>query len=210
MVYYMILEISSRILENFETKDTARERSLKLSRKMVRISGRAIKSIHRGEWDIAEKLLDEVSTLNREIISELEDHPDIFHAGFVENAQQEYAEASILYSIMKKDRVPDPAKLSVKDPAYLLGLGDVVGELRRVILDLIRLDRPHEGEELLEIMDEIYSTIMLFDFPDALSRGLRRKGDVARSLVERTRGDITNAMEHAKLKERMSELEKKL
>ncbi len=177
---------------------------------MVRLSGTAIKSIHRGECEIAKQLLDEVSALNREIISELEDHPDIFHAGFVENAQQEYAEASILYSILKKDRVPDPAKLSVKDPAYLLGLGDVAGELRRFILDLIRLDRPHEGEELLEIMDEIYSTIMLFDFPDALSRGLRRKGDVARSLVERTRGDITNAMEHAKLKERMSELEKKL
>ena len=80
----MIFEISSGILENFETKDTARESSLKLSRKMIRLSGRAIKSIHRGECDIAKQLLDEVSTLNREIISELEDHPDIFHAGFVE------------------------------------------------------------------------------------------------------------------------------
>jgi len=94
----MILEISSK----FETKDTARESSLKLSRKMVRLSARAIKSIRRGEWDIAEQLLDEVSTLNQEIRSELENHPDIVHGGLVQNAQLEYVAASILYSILKK------------------------------------------------------------------------------------------------------------
>jgi translin len=204
----MLSEMSSRIFENFEIKDETREKTLKLSRKMVRLSSRAIKSIHRDEFNEAKQMMDEVSKLNRKIKSLLEKHPDIYHGGFVENAQQEYAEAAILYHIIKENRIPEPAWLGVEDSAFLLGLGDVVGELRRIILDLIRLDEPDKAEKILSIMDDIYTTIMLFDFPDALSRGLRHKCDVARSIVERTRGDLTNAIENAKLKESMSELEK--
>lgn len=206
----MLSEISSRLFKNFEAKDNARERSLKLSRNVTRLSGKAIKSVHRKEMDKAIQLIHEASAINREMRSVLEEHPDIYYAGFVENAQQEYTEAAVLYHIIKENRIPDTAELEVEDAAYLLGLGDVVGELRRIILDLIRLEKPNEGEKILDIMDDIFSTIILFDFPDALSKGLRRKGDVARSLVERTRGDLTNAVGHAKLKDRMSELENKL
>ncbi|MCL7412338.1 MAG: haloacid dehalogenase [ANME-2 cluster archaeon] len=197
-------------MEKFEAKDIAREHALKLSRTMVRLSSRAIKSIHRKQFDQAREIIAEAGALNTEIKSILADHPELYFAGFLEQAQQEYAEATILYCIIKENRIPDTTEIDVEDPAYLLGLGDVVGELRRLILDLIRLDTPEEGEKYLDIMDDMYTTMLLFDFPDALLRGLRHKGDVARSLVERTRGELTNSIGHAKLKERMSELEKKL
>ncbi|MCK4929337.1 MAG: hypothetical protein KAR76_06335 [Methanosarcinales archaeon] len=206
----MLSKISTRLFENFEAKDAAREHALKLSRNIVRLSGRAIKSIHRKQFDQAKEIIAEVVVLNAEIKSMLSDHPDIYYAGFVEHAQQEYAEASLLYQIITKNEILDTTELDVEDSAYLMGLGDVVGELRRVILDLIRLEKPAQGEKYLEMMDDIYTTILLFDFPDAMLKGLRHKGDVARSLVERTRGELTNAMGQAKLKERMSELENKL
>ena len=204
----MLSGITSKIFENFEKKDGVREHTLKLSRTIVRLSSRAIKSIHRDEFEQAKLMIEEASQLNHTIQSLLEDYPDIYHAGFVENGQKEYVEAAILYHILKDNEIPEPAQLGVEESAYLLGLGDVVGELRRTVLDLIRLDSPHKGEKILETMDEIYTSIMLFDFPEALSRGLRHKGDVARSLVERTRGDLTNAIGNAKLKESMSGLEK--
>ncbi|HUV83414.1 MAG TPA: hypothetical protein VMW53_10120, partial [archaeon] len=121
-----------------------------------------------------------------------------------------YAEAAIIYHILTENRIPEPTELNVEDSAFLLGLGDVVGELRRIILDLIRNDKTYDGEKYLEIMDEIFSTIILFDFPDALSKGLRHKGDVARSLVERTRGDLTIAVGNNRLNESMTRLENKL
>ncbi|MCL7416145.1 MAG: haloacid dehalogenase [ANME-2 cluster archaeon] len=206
----MLANISQRLFDNFEAKDAARESALKRSRNMVRLCGRAIKSIHREQNDQAKEIIAQAATINTEIKSLLAEHPEIYYAGFVEHAQQEYAEATILYCILKENRIPDNTYLDVEDSAYLMGLGDVVGELRRIILDLIRLDKPDEGEKFLEIMDEIYTTILLFDFPDALMKGLRHKGDVARSLVERTRGDLTNAMGQDKLKEQMSKLETKL
>ncbi|MBE0522981.1 MAG: hypothetical protein IBX40_01375 [Methanosarcinales archaeon] len=206
----MLSEIGSRLFDNFEDKDEAREKSLRLSRNIIRLSGRAIKSIHREQYNEAEQLIEEVSKLNNDIRSLLKVHPDIFHAGFVENAQTEYAEAAITYHILTENRIPEPIELNVEDSAFLLGLGDVVGELRRIILDLIRKDKPYDGEKYLEIMDDIFSTIILFDFPDALSRGLRHKGDVARSLVERTRGDLTIAVGNTRLNESMTRLENKL
>ena len=206
----MLSKISARLFKNFEAKDVAREHALKLSRNIVRLSSKAIKSIHRKQFDQAKDIIVEAGALNTEIKSILADHPELYFAGFVEHAQQEYAEATILYSIIKENKIPDTTEIDVEDSAYLMGLGDVVGELRRVILDLIRLDKTAEGEKYLDIMDDIYTNILLFDFPDALLKGLRHKSDVARSLVERTRGELTNAMGQAKLKERMSELEKKL
>ncbi len=206
----MLSKISARLFKNFEAKDVAREHALKLSRNIVRLSSKAIKSIHRKQFDKAKEIIVEAGALNTEIKSILAEHPELYVAGFVEHAQQEYAEATILYSIITENKIPDNTEIDVEDSAYLMGLGDVVGELRRVILDLIRLDKTAEGEKYLDIMDDIYTNILLFDFPDALLKGLRHKSDVARSLVERTRGELTNAMGQAKLKERMSKLEKKL
>ena len=207
----MISEIAADIQQNFEAKDKAREIGLSLSREVVRTCGTAIRHTHRGAIDKAAMLLEDAQKALEKINLQLVNHPDIYYSGFVEHAQQEFVECAIVHQLLTKnnnnDTLPSPQELGVTPAAYLNGLGDVVGELRRHILDLIRQDMPQDGDRFLDIMDEIYSTLMMFDYPDAITRGLRRKSDVARSLIERTRGDLTNAIRQQKLEQSMKEFE---
>lgn len=192
-------DLAQNMLSSFDAKDRAREESLKLTREVIRFCSSAIRSIHRGELKEAERLMDEAGATLKKIQELLKDHQDIRYAGFVDGAEQEYAEARIVYSITTAQRIPTPEEIGVQPISYLGGLGDTTGELRRHILDLIREGRPKEGEVFLEIMEEIYHLLMLFDYPDALTHGLRRKSDLARSMLERTRGDLTNAIEMEKV-----------
>ncbi len=191
--------IAKNMLSSFDAKDRAREESLKLTREVIRFCSSAIRSIHRGELKEAERLMDGAGATLKKIQELLKEHQDIRYAGFVDGAEQEYAEARIVYSITTAQRIPTPEEIGVQPINYLGGLGDTTGELRRHILDLIREGRPKEGEVFLEIMEEIYHLLMLFDYPDALTHGLRRKSDLARSMLERTRGDLTNAIEMEKV-----------
>ena len=207
----MINKIVAEIQQDFEAKDKARESGLSLSREVVRTCGTAIRHTHRNDIDKAAKLLEDARRALEEIELQLADHPDIYYSGFVEHAQQEFVECAVVHRLLSNnnsdDTLPPPDELGVTHAAYLNGLGDVVGELRRHILDLIRQDTPQDGDRFLDIMDEIYSTLMMFDYPDAITRGLRRKSDVARSLIERTRGDLTNAIRQQKLEQSMKEFE---
>ena len=207
----MINEIAAEIQQDFEAKDKARETGLSLSREVVRTCGTAIRHTHRGDIDKAAKLLEDARGALEEIELQLADHPDIYYSGFVEHAQQEFVECAVVHQLLTKennnDTLPSPQELGVTYAAYLNGLGDVVGELRRHILDLIRQDMPQDGDQFLDIMDDMYSTLMMFDYPDAITRGLRRKSDVARSLIERTRGDLTNAIRQQKLEQTMKKFE---
>ena len=209
----MINEIAADIQQDFEAKDKAREIGLSLSREVVRTCGTAIRHLHRGDIEKAVILLEDARDSLEDIDLQLADHPDIYYSGFVEHAQQEFVECAVVHQLLTKendsdsDTLPSPQELGVTYAAYLNGLGDVVGELRRHILDLIRQDMPQDGDQFLDIMDDMYSTLMMFDYPDAITRGLRRKSDVARSLIERTRGDLTNAMRQQKLEQTMKEFE---
>ena len=207
----MINEIAAEIQQDFEAKDKAREIGLSLSREVVRTCGTAIRHTHRGDIDKAAKLLEDARGALEDIDLQLADHPDIYYSGFVEHAQQEFVECAVVHQLLTKennnDTLPSPQELGVTYAAYLNGLGDVVGELRRHILDLIRQDMPQDGDQFLDIMDDMYSTLMMFDYPDAITRGLRRKSDVARSLIERTRGDLTNAIRQQKLEQTMKKFE---
>lgn len=203
-------DLSEDISRYFEAKDQAREEALSLTRVVIRRCGAAIRSIHRGEFDRALELTERAGDALFRIQDLLADHPDVRYAGFVDGAEQEYAEARIVYSIITEHTTPTPEEIGVEMTSYLSGLGDTVGELRRHVLDLIRQGRPEEGEVHLAAMEEIYHLLMLFDYPDAITKGLRRKGDVARSLLERTRGDLTNAMGQKKLEVQLKELEGKL
>nr|HPR67571.1 translin family protein [Methanothrix sp.] len=187
-------DLTEEISRYFEAKDQAREEALALTRVVIRRSGAAIRSVHRSEFDKAQELTEKAGEALARIVALLVDHPDVRYAGFVDGAEQEYAEARIVFSIITEQRTPTPEEIGVEMTSYLGGLGDTVGELRRHVLDLIRQGRPEEGEVYLEAMEEIYHLLMLFDYPDAVTKGLRRKGDMARSLLERTRGDLTNAM----------------
>lgn len=203
-------DLAENMLSSFDAKDRAREESLKLSREVIRFCSSAIRSIHRGELREAERLMNEAGASLQRIRDQLKDHQDIRYAGFVDGAEQEYAEARSVYSITTAQRILTPEEVGVDPVNYLGGLGDTTGELRRHILNLIREGRPKEGEIFLDIMEEIYHLLMLFDYPDAITRGLRRKGDLARSMLERTRGDLTNAIEMGKVEASLRTLEDKL
>lgn len=203
-------EICDNIRVRFDEMDRARERSLGHSRQIIRHSGDAIKAIHRGEWDKADALIEETGKMVREVNDLLSDLPDIYYSGYVGNAQTEYAEVSLLRAVLKDSPLPSPHELDIDNAAYLNGVGDTLGELRRHILDLIRKGRPSEGEKYLDIMDEFYTELMSIDYPDAITHGLRKKTDVARSLIERTRGDLTNALQVKDLKTAMGEFEKRI
>jgi translin len=193
--------LSKAMLAEFDAKDRAREEAFRLSREVVRHCSSSIRSVHRGDSASAKRLIGEAGFSLQRIRETLKDHQDVRYAGFVDGAEQEYAEALNVYSLIVFNRILTAEEAGVESANYLSGLGDVSGELRRHILDLIRAGRADEGEYFLEVMEEIHSLLMLFDYPDAITRGLRRKSDLARSMLERTRGDLTNALEMAKMKQ---------
>lgn len=182
------------IIGDMDKRDDAREHSLRLSREVIRLCSTAIKSIHRGEIEEADELIARARSVIDEIDEVLEDYPSIYYGGFVFNALQEYAETMIVRSVLTGGDIPKPELVDVDVVAYLNGLADSVGEMRRRVLDLLRENRIGEAGPLLDLMDEVYLFLLQFDYPDALTPGLRRKVDVARGLVERTRGDLTTAI----------------
>jgi translin len=207
----MFEEISARIRENFEAKDSIREEGLKISREVVRECRTASFALHGQDFEKADKNIKAAGKALEKLEVLFKGHADIYHAGFVEHAQQEYSEVSVLSSLLKEDeKIPSPDELRVEYAAYLNGLGDVVGELRRHVLDLIRKESFEKAEVFLGIMENIHAMLMDFDYPDAITRGLRRKTDVSRSLIEKTRGDVVNAIGQKRLENAMRNLESRL
>lgn len=199
----MIVEldrIQSDIRIHLEQKNAAREATLPLCRKAIRLSANAIRAIHRGEADEALSLMDQAGSCLEDSAKATEGHPDIRFAGFVHDASKEYAEARITYALIFSEALPVPADLGVEIPAYLNGMGEAIGEMRRHLLDLMRGGHLGRSEELLAAMDDIYYLLIGMDFPDAMTGGLRRTTDVARSIIERTRGDLSTTIIQEKLK----------
>jgi len=185
-----------------EAKSGARDRALVDSRDVVRQAARAIRALHRGEWDEASGILDRGRTLVRDTKEHLREYPDVYWAGYVQDAQKEFAEASILTAMIADDAVPTRSELGVEIAPYLNGLAEAASELRRYILDIIRhggLDQMREAERALKVMDDVYTNLLTVDFPDALTGGLRRTTDALRAVVERTRGDLTITIRQAEL-----------
>lgn len=207
----MTMKNLEKIIEGMEArldeKDAVRELALKSSRTIARLAGEAVRQIHRGEDMI--DLLREVRDRNGELSSALRDHLDIYYAGYIENAHQELAEVSILHSIVEEKPLPTPTDLEVTDKAYLMGLGDVVGELRRITLDALKRGDADAANEHLQQMEEIFTVLMRFDFPSALL-AIKRKQDIARRLLEKTRGEVAVASYGKSLEEKMDNLLDKL
>jgi translin len=200
-------EIVDEIEKELDEKDTIREITLKSSRAVRRLSTSVILRTHRGE-----NVVELIETAKEEAIKLkglLQEHPELYHAGFVENALQELCEACIILSILEDRPLPTPRELGVTNSAYLLGLGDVVGELRRFALEALRNNDVKKACNYLDLMEDIYTTLMRFDYPAAIVP-LRRKQDIARSLVEKTRGEMAVAVRENALEKKMEELEKKL
>lgn len=186
--------IVPRILQHFADKNAARERALAASRTIIRLSANSIRALHRGESAKAAAMLTEARALRDDAVSALEGHSDIYHAGFLHDAQKEFAEASATFALLSDRPLPSPEDLGVEYAAYLNGVAEAVGELRRVILDRLRAGEYGGCEALLAAMDDIYSVLVTIDYPDAMTGGLRRTTDQTRGILEKTRGDLTMAI----------------
>ena len=189
---------------SFTDTHEVREQALRLSREVIRNSANSIRATHRGESKQARQLLKDVSSTVEEMERLLAKHPKVYYAGYVEDAHKEYAEASATLSFAEGAPLAGPDELGVGPAPYLNGLAEAVGELRRFILDSLRRDDFSRCEELLGIMDEVYTILVSMDFPDAVTRGLRRNTDMARGVLERTRGDMTVALRQRRLEEKLA------
>lgn len=186
--------IIPRILENFAAKNAAREQALTASRAIIRMSANSIRAVHRGEFDKARTMLDEARDVRDAAVRALDGHADIYHAGFLHDAQKEYAEARTTLALLSGDAIPAPEDLGVEYAAYLNGIAEAVGEMRRMVLDRLRAGQYEGCEEILQAMDDIYSVLVTIDYPDAMTGGLRRTTDQTRGILEKTRGDLTMAI----------------
>ncbi len=194
----------------FVDKHRARERALPLCREALRHSANAIRAVHREEFGKAEELIDRARDLLGQAREGVRDHPDIYHAGFVHDAQKEYVEACATLALIAGRPLPTPEALAVELPAYLNGLGEAVGELRRHLLDALRGGDVDHCEVTLAAMDDIYSVLVTIDYPDAMTGGLRRTTDAVRGILERTRGDLTVSVRQRELERRLAEFEGRL
>ena len=186
--------IANKIRKSFAAKDAAREQVLPLYREVIRHCGNAIRAVHRQEFEQAGKLLKSARNLLDEANKSISAYNELGYAGFARDARKEFAEGSITLALVTGRSLPTPDELGIDAVAYLNGLGEAVGELRRYLLDSMRRGDLSKGEELLSAMDDIYSTLVTMDFPDAITGGLRHTTDMVRGVLERTRSDLTLAM----------------
>lgn len=203
-------EIAESIRATFDVMDQAREKAYVTSRQVIREASVCIKHLHREEADEAAAKLAQTRALVDEMSAAVAQAPALGYGGFVTDAEKEYAEAALLLACVAGKALPTPEELGITGAAWLNGLSEVVGELRRYVLDRIRLDDPEKAEEYLETMEEAYQVIMSFDYPNAISLGLRGRTDAARGLIERTRGDLTNALQAKRLAQQMAGLQARL
>lgn len=202
--------MGQKAIEYLGVKHAARERALPKSRTAIRYCANSIRATHRQEFATAEELLAQASTLVAEMARDLQDQPDIFYAGFVQDAQKEYAEAATFMAITQNRALPEAEELGIGWAPYLNGLGEMVGELRRYVLDQLRRGNINQGEIFLRHMDDVYALLTTVDFPDAITLGLRRTTDSTRGILEKTRGDLTVAVSQAQLEQRMLALQQEL
>lgn len=189
------------IAEVFEAKYRAREEALAGCRKVIRLSANAIRALHRSE-DASGLIAEAGDTLShaRDLLG---DHQDVLHTGFFHDAAKEYAEARLFAALGSGAGVPTPAELGVEPAAYLNGLGEAVGELRRRMLDLLRAEHLEEAEGVLGAMDAVVEMLATIDYPDGMTGGLRRTTDIARALVERSRSDLTTTVVQERLRQEL-------
>ncbi len=194
-------QIADRIRANLTAKNAARDAALERSRTLIRHCANAIRAVHRDERGLAREHIEAASQIAALIRADLEPYPDLYYAGYTQDALKEFAEANIVYALVGHEALPAPETIGVEPAAYLNGLGEAAGELRRRCLDLIRHEHSGEAERLLAAMDDIYLLLVTMDYPDAVTGGLRRTTDMVRGVTERTRGDLTTSLRQYELQE---------
>jgi translin len=202
--------ISDEIREDFERRTKIRDEALAQARQLTRFAAMAIRAIHREEKDEAQNQLEQAKTLVQQMREDLKNDPDLYYSGYCQDAIKEYVEANITVALINDRPLPTPQELGAEYATYLGGLAETLGELRRRCMDLLRPGYSHEVERLLGWMDEIFSQLVTMDYPDAITDGLRRRTDLARGILERTRADITISFRQSELEEALENLSSQL
>jgi translin len=183
----------------FAAKHAAREESLALARLVIRNAGNAIRAVHRREFDAARALLQESCLAASKARAAVAAQPELLQSGYLNDALKELVEASLVLALVRAEPLPGPRDLSVGWVAYLGGLAETVGEMRRYALDALRRGETGTAEEMLARMSAIYELLVTIDYPDAVTGSLRHATDAARGILERTRGDITTSVQQYRL-----------
>ncbi|HSV86820.1 MAG TPA: haloacid dehalogenase [Levilinea sp.] len=199
-------DIAERAHQSFEARSQARDKALLQARQLTRHAANAIRAAHRSEQAEVGSQLQIASEIVASLTRDLSDHPDLYYAGYTQDAIKEYVEANITVALIRNENVPSPEELKVEYATYLNGLAEAAGELRRRCLDILRQGYSQEAERLLGCMDDIYSVLVTMDYPDAITNGLRRQTDLVRGVTERTRGDLTLSIREEQLKQTMTAL----
>jgi len=202
--------IAETIHTAFASRTEAREKALAQARSLTRHCANAIRAIHREERQAARAEMDQAASLVKELRQNSALFPEIYFEGYTQDALKEYAEAMIVFALTDNGHLPTPEQLGLEYATYLKGMAEAVGELRRRCLDSLRLSDTQEAERMLSYMDDIFAILVTMDYPEAITGGLRRLTDIARSLIERTRGDLTISLRHEKLEQSLRNLEEKL
>jgi translin len=203
-------QIAEQIRLNFDTQTAARDQALSQARLLTRHCSLAIRAVHREETDLMQTHLDEAGKLAVSLTKDLETFPNLYHTGYTQDALKEYAEAQITCALILNKPLPSPEEIQVIHATYLKGLSEVVGELRRRCLDILRKGYSDEAERLLKSMDDIFAVLVTMDYADAITNGLRRQTDIARSIIERTRGDLTFSLRGEHLAQAIASLSSQL
>jgi translin len=203
-------DIAERIRQNFDIRTTKRDEALKLARQLTRACSVSIRAVHRDDKEAMDANLAEAHSLADKLRNELKDFPDLFYAGYTQDALKEFVEANVTCALIQNQSLQTPEDLGVEDATYLNGLAEVIGELRRRTLDILRSGYSEEAERLLGHMDEIYSVLVTIDYPDAITNGLRRQTDLVRGIIEKTRGDVTLSLRGQTLAEAIRQLSAQL
>lgn len=207
---YQLETIAERIRQNFDVRTSKRDEALKQARQLTRACSLAIRAVHRDDMEAMEANLAEAQSLADRLRNDLKAHPELFFAGYTQDSLKEYVEANVTCALIQNQALQTPEELGVEDATYLNGLAEVVGELRRRTLDILRSGYSEEAERLLGYMDEIYSVLVTMDYPDAITNGLRRQTDLARGIIEKTRGDVTVSLRGQQLTEAIRGLSSQL
>lgn len=202
--------IAERIRQQFEQTNSARDKAYQQSRQLISLCAKAIRAMHREEWETAESIMTEAQTASETMVAGVRPYPDLYYAGYTQDAIKEYVEAHLVYAMIRNRPLPAPEEVGAEFNTWLNGLAEATTELRRRILDIIRHGHNREAERLLDLMDEIYSLLVTFDFNDTITGGLRRRTDTVRAVLERTRGDVTTSFRQGQLEQALGALEARL
>jgi len=199
-------KICEQIHEEFNAKTDQREQALKNARELIRRASLTIRAIHRGDVQQAQEELQQGQVIVDDILQHLKrEHPDLYYTGYTQDALKEFCEARLTAAIIYDQPIPSPNEMGIDLPAWLNGLTETIGEMRRRCLDILRTGYTDEVERLLFNMDEIFTQLVTMDYPDAVTDGLRRRTDLARGIIERTRADITTAYRQEMLTKKIDE-----